>query len=143
MKVTKEFSFEMSHMLEGYDGHCSQIHGHSYRLFVTVEGEPLAVPGDPKEGMVMDFGELKRIVNTLVVERFDHALMIRSTAATAGLRAALKEHLERIVEVDYRPTCENMTTAIAALIAAALPAQVTLCGVRLYETATSYAEIGR
>ena len=140
IRITKEFSFEMSHLLEGYDGMCSQIHGHSYRLFVTVGGEPLNAPDDPKEGMVMDFGELKRIVNRLVVERFDHSLMIRRTAATEGLRTALKGHLERIVEVDYRPTCENMVAAIATEIAAELPPQVRLCGVCLYETATSYAE---
>jgi len=140
IRITKEFSFEMSHILEGYDGLCSQIHGHSYRLLVTVEGEPLAAPGDPKEGMVMDFGELKRIVGRQVVERYDHSLVIRRTPATAALVDALCSHLERVIEVDYRPTCENMAAAMAAAIAAALPPRVRLHSLRLYETASSYAE---
>ena len=62
IRVTKEFSFEMAHMLEGYDGPCSEIHGHSYRLFVTVAGTPCSDPQNPKYGMVIDFGVLKRIV---------------------------------------------------------------------------------
>ena len=140
IRITKEFSFEAAHLLEGYEGLCSQIHGHSYRLQVTVGGEPLAAAGDTAEGMVIDFGELKRIVAAAVVDRFDHALVIHRTPATEGLRTALRRHLDRIVETDYRPTCENMAPAMAHEIAAALPAHVHLCGVRLYETATSWAE---
>lgn len=67
VRLTKEFSFEMAHVLEGYDGLCSQIHGHSYRLFVTVRGVPSADPADPKLGMVMDFGLLKQIINNIIV----------------------------------------------------------------------------
>ena len=68
IRLTKEFSFEAAHSLEGYDGACSQIHGHSYRLYVTIEGIPANREGDPKDGMVMDFGVLKQIVNCEVVE---------------------------------------------------------------------------
>ena len=60
IRLTKEFSFEAAHALEGYDGACREIHGHSYRLFVTVKGEPSTDEYDPKQGMVMDFGLLKR-----------------------------------------------------------------------------------
>ena len=69
IRLTKEFSFEMAHSLSGYDGACREIHGHSYKLFVTVQGEPNADPNNPKYGMVMDFGELKRIVGRLIVDR--------------------------------------------------------------------------
>ena len=58
IRVTKEFSFEMAHVLEGYDGPCREIHGHSYRLFVTVAGTPCDDPANPKYGMVIDFGIL-------------------------------------------------------------------------------------
>ena len=67
IRLTKEFSFEAAHALDGYDGPCREIHGHSYRLFVTVKGCPAAGEGDPKCGMVMDFGVLKRIVNEEIV----------------------------------------------------------------------------
>ena len=69
IRLTKEFSFEMAHTLAGYDGPCREIHGHSYRLFVTVRGVPVRDPQSPKYGMVMDFGDLKHIVGRLIVER--------------------------------------------------------------------------
>ena len=79
IRLTREFSFEAAHALEGYDGKCREIHGHSYRLFVTVIGEPITDENSPKLGMVMDFGELKRIVNGEIVDRLDHAFIMRRT----------------------------------------------------------------
>ncbi len=140
IRLTKEFSFEMSHALEGYDGACRHIHGHSYRMFVTVEGAPCADPDDPKYGMVMDFGDLKRIVNKSVVERFDHCLVLRLTDHNRELFTAIREYFKKVELVDYQPTCENMIGRFAAAIAAQLPQGVALCHIRLHETATSYAE---
>ena len=76
IRLTKEFNFEMSHVLHAYDGLCSNIHGHSYRLFVSVLGEPLNQKDNPKDGMVMDFGILKEIVFKEIVQRLDHALVV-------------------------------------------------------------------
>lgn len=140
IRLTKEFSFEAAHALDGYDGPCREIHGHSYRLFVTVKGRPSTAEGDPKCGMVMDFGVLKRIVGDEIVDRFDHALVLRATAANASLREMLGTRFDNIVEVDYQPTCENMLDDFARRIAARLPEGVALHGLRLHETATSYAE---
>ena len=139
IRLTKEFSFEAAHALGGYDGPCREIHGHSYRLFVTVKGSPSCVADDPKQGMVLDFGVLKKIVNEEVVSRFDHALVLRSTADEA-LRRLLAEQFDNLITVDYQPTCENMLEDFAARIAARLPEGVTLHALRLHETATSYAE---
>ena len=55
----------MAHVLEGYDGLCANMHGHSYILSVTVIGKPIEQTGNPKLGMVMDFGDLKKIVKKL------------------------------------------------------------------------------
>ena len=84
IRLTREFTFEMAHALAGYDGPCSQIHGHSYRLFVTVRGVPSTDPADPKLGMVMDFGVLKEVVNRLVISRYDHALVLRATGSNGA-----------------------------------------------------------
>ena len=119
IRLTKEFSFEAAHALDGYDGPCREIHGHSYRLFVTVKGRPEAGDRDPKCGMVMDFGVLKRIVNEEVVSRFDHALVLRASRRNAPLRAQLAERFANIVAVDYQPTCENMLGDFAGRIGAA------------------------
>lgn len=140
IRLTKEFSFEAAHALDGYDGPCREIHGHSYRLFVTVKGCPSACDDDPKCGMVMDFGVLKRIVADEIVSRLDHAFVLRRGAANDALCAALEGRFSNIVRVDYQPTCENMLEDFARRIAARLPQGVALHALRLHETATSYAE---
>ena len=140
IRLTKEFTFEAAHALEGYDGPCREIHGHSYRLHVTVKGEPLPDSAGPKAGMVMDFGVLKQIVHDEIIGRLDHALVLQRTAATESLRATLAAHFGNVIEVDYRPTCEHMLADFAARIAPRLPEGVVLHALRLYETATSYAE---
>ena len=140
IRLTKEFSFEAAHALEGYDGPCREIHGHSYRFFVTVKGTPVADPADPKCGMVMDFGVLKRIVNDEIVSRFDHALVLKASEGGEELYRVLSARFGNIIRVDYQPTCENMLTDFAARIAARLPEGVRLHALRLHETATSFAE---
>ncbi len=140
IRLTKEFSFEAAHALEGYDGACREIHGHSYRLFVTVKGRPCADESHPKCGMVMDFGDLKRIVGEEVVSRLDHAFVLRRSPANEALARLLGERFHRLVEVDYQPTCENMLADFAARIARRLPDGVELHALRLHETATSFAE---
>lgn len=139
IRLTKEFSFEAAHALGGYDGPCREIHGHSYRLFVTIKGEPSTDPLNPKQGMVMDFGVLKKIVSEEIVSRFDHALVLRSTA-DEELRRVLAAQFDNLIEVEYQPTCENMLDDFARRITSRLPEGVTLHSLRLHETASSYAE---
>lgn len=139
IRLTKEFSFEAAHALGGYDGPCREIHGHSYRLFVTIKGTPSTDPMNPKQGMVMDFGVLKKIVNEEIISRFDHALVLRSTA-DEGLRRVLAEQFDNVVTVEYQPTCENMLDDFAHRLMKRLPEGVTLHSLRLHETASSYAE---
>ena len=76
IRVTKEFAFEMAHVLWNYDGPCRNVHGHSYRLFVTLSGTPVNDPENPKNGMVIDFTDLKRIVKKEIVNVFDHAVVV-------------------------------------------------------------------
>lgn len=138
IRLTKEFSFEMAHVLEGYDGPCRNVHGHSYKLEVTVIGHPISDSTNPKYGMVMDFGQLKSIVNRQIVSRFDHVLLVKSNSTL--LNFAEKLALGKLEVVDYQPTCENLLIHFAKLISAELPAEVTLHHLKLHETATSYAE---
>jgi 6-pyruvoyltetrahydropterin/6-carboxytetrahydropterin synthase len=137
VRITKEFSFEMAHQLEGYDGQCSNIHGHSYRLFVTVIGTPASDSSSPKYGMVMDFTDLKRIVGEHIVSKLEHALMLRQGCKIAE---ALKNIYTKIVCVAYQPTCENMVIHMAQILSKQLPQSVQLHSVKLHETQTSFAE---
>ena len=140
IRLTKEFSFESAHALDGYDGLCREIHGHSYRLFVTVKGEPSRDESNPKLGMVMDFGDLKRIVNGEIVERLDHSFVLRDSEQNVELREMLGAKFNKVVLVDYQPTCENMLSDFATRLRAALPEGIELHSLRLHETASSYAE---
>jgi 6-pyruvoyltetrahydropterin/6-carboxytetrahydropterin synthase len=140
MLLTKEFRLEMAHALVGYDGPCSQIHGHSYLLEVTVEGPETQSEG-AKMGMVVDFKEVKRAVEESVVAEFDHSFTIRRTAATEELIATLACYFTRINAVEWQPTSENLLEHFAALITAHLPEGVRLHSLRLHETATSCAEL--
>jgi len=139
IRVTKQFSFEMSHALLNYDGLCRNIHGHSYKLQVTVLGEPMLQPGDPKDGMVIDFSVLKKIIKEQLIEPLDHSLMINNLAAHEKL-VDLGELYERHHMVNFQPTSENLVTYIAQKLKDLLPKPLELCCVRLYETSSSYAE---
>ncbi|MBR5198113.1 MAG: 6-carboxytetrahydropterin synthase [Alistipes sp.] len=140
IRLTKEFTFEAAHSLEGYDGLCREIHGHSYRLFVTVKGEPESNEASPKLGMVMDFGILKRIVNEQIVERLDHSFIMRRTPEAEEVVDVLSYRFSKVVMTDYQPTCENMLADFAERLLGALPEDIELYSLRLHETATSYAE---
>lgn len=135
LRLTKEFAFEMAHALTGYDGKCSNLHGHNYRLFVTVEGEPIADPNSAQKGMVVDFGELKRIVEQTIVEPFDHALVI---SADSPFNTGLPT---KTMVVDFQPTSENLLMHFAQLLEGKLPANAKLYSMKLYETETSCAEL--
>ncbi|MDI3526205.1 MAG: 6-pyruvoyltetrahydropterin/6-carboxytetrahydropterin synthase [Tenuifilum sp.] len=138
IRLTKEFRFEMAHALEGYDGLCKHMHGHSYILTVTIIGEPINTPGHPKHGMVMDFGELKRIVNPLIVDRFDHAVAVMANTPTH--KKLIEVGFNRIEALPFQPTCENLIYYFAEIISSKLPDSVKLHHLKLNETATSYAE---
>lgn len=139
IRLTKIFSFEMAHALLGYDGACRNIHGHSYQLHVTVIGKPLQKPGHPKDGMVADFKDLKKWVKERVIEDYDHALVLNDKTPDVVIRA-LKGVYEKIILKPYQPTCENMLVEMVETLGDGLPEGVRLFSLKLYETATSYAE---
>lgn len=139
VRVSKRFSFDMAHALYGYDGPCKNIHGHTYHLSVTLLGQPIQNSDDVKLGMVIDFSDLKRIVNEQILNTYDHALVINKEAPYSKNDLLFKE-FEKVILVDYQPTCENLLLHYVQLIQAALPTVYTLVSVRLEETPTSYAE---
>ena len=139
IKITKQFSFEMAHALRNYDGLCRNIHGHSYKMDITLAGQPLHDENSPKNGMVMDFGDLKRLVNEEIISLFDHALILNAKTDNQ-LIELLKQNFEKIVVVEFQPTTENLLNFIADKLKKRLPETVKLCRIRLRETDTSYAD---
>jgi 6-pyruvoyltetrahydropterin/6-carboxytetrahydropterin synthase len=139
IRVTKEFGFEMAHVLWNYDGPCRNVHGHSYRLYVTLTGIPFDDPDNPKNGMVIDFSDLKRIVKDEIISVFDHSVVV-SKRYEQEKRDMFLKLFGNTVLVDYQPTCENLVEDFAARLIPRLPQNVRLYSLKLYETATSYAE---
>jgi 6-pyruvoyltetrahydropterin/6-carboxytetrahydropterin synthase len=139
IRVTKEFSFEMAHALLNYDGPCRNVHGHSYRLFVTISGVPVDEPENPKVGMVIDFTDLKGIVKREIVNIFDHAVVVSNRFDKEKMEMFTKMFGNTVL-VDYQPTCENLVSDFAARIIRHLPRGIKLHSLKLYETATSFAE---
>ena len=139
IRITKTFRFEMAHALKGYDGLCKNIHGHTYELKVTIAGKPITDEQSPKLGMVMDFGDLKKIVKEEIVNHYDHALVLYDKMP-ASLIAELQNNFERIILKNYNPTSELMLLDFVGKIKARLPENVSLKHMFLRETTTSYAE---
>lgn len=138
IRVTKEFHFEMAHALHEHDGPCKHIHGHSYQLSVTVKGKVLDASGNPKNGMVVDFSEIKSIVHEQIISRLDHALLLKEDVLkNIPANDAL---FGRVIRFPYTPTCENMLVDFVARISSRLSENISLCSMKLRETPTSYAE---
>ena len=140
VRITKEFKFEAGHALFGHDGLCKNVHGHSYKLSVTLIGRPIEDKSNVKFGMVMDFSDLKKIVNELVVKPFDHATILNINSPHLELANNMEQWGHKIVRVSYQPTSENMVIDFAEKIGAALPSHLKLHHLILRETETCYAE---
>ncbi|TGD58392.1 6-pyruvoyl trahydropterin synthase family protein [Flavobacterium humi] len=140
IRITKQFNFETGHALYGYDGKCKNVHGHSYKLSVTVIGSPITDRDNVKYGMVIDFSDLKKIVKEDIVDIFDHATVFNATTPHIELANELKTRGHHVILVDYQPTSENMVIDFAAKIKRRLPDSIKLHSLRLQETETSFAE---
>jgi 6-pyruvoyltetrahydropterin/6-carboxytetrahydropterin synthase len=142
VRVSKQFTIDMAHALHGYDGPCKNIHGHTYHLTVTIRGRIIEDAEDVKLGMVLDFTDLKRIVNELIVSRYDHALVLNGNALEhITLKQKAEKEFGSIILLDKQPTCENLLITFKDLL---LPhyhqEEMKLVYIKLQETPNSYAE---
>ncbi|RXG18016.1 6-pyruvoyltetrahydropterin/6-carboxytetrahydropterin synthase [Leeuwenhoekiella aestuarii] len=140
IRITKQFSFETGHALYGYDGKCRNVHGHSYKLSVTVIGTPISDTQNVKFGMVIDFGDLKKIVKGEIVDVFDHATVFNKNTPHVELAKELSDRGHNVLLVDYQPTSEMMVIDFAEKIQKHLPQNIKLFSLKLQETDSSFAE---
>lgn len=124
--VTKVFRFEACHHLPYYDGKCNNLHGHSYKLEVTVTGDITSDPHSPKRGMIVDFRDLKHMVTDSIIDKYDHS---------------------NLNDFFPNPTAEIMVESIGSQIMLVLHdyyiesgKKLDLVSVKLWETEDSYAE---
>tara|TARA_E500000331_G_C16789579_1_gene511696 strand:- start:99 stop:542 length:444 start_codon:yes stop_codon:yes gene_type:complete len=137
VRITKEFKFEMAHALHGYDGLCANIHGHSYRLWVTIRGDVKKENKHIKDGMVIDFMDLKSIIKPTIINKYDHSLVLNANSPHANLDLSA---FDKVYYLPYQPTSENLVSDFANSITSVLPENVELLKVVLSETVSSFAE---
>jgi 6-pyruvoyltetrahydropterin/6-carboxytetrahydropterin synthase len=135
LQVTKIFRFETAHAIHGYPGPCGHIHGHSYVLHVTVACCHPPTGYLPRSGFVMDFRELKELVNKSIIGEFDH----RTILSEEYLHGAFGPPFEKLAVWKMEPTAENMLLYIRDILRNKLPPNIRLRRLKLYETCDSYA----
>ncbi len=141
IKLTKAFSLDIRHALYKYDGEPKDTYGPSVQLQITVSGYPLVEPNHPKDGMVVDFIDLKNTIKEIIITPFNHAVILNEKSHS-GLKAHLKGIHEKIIEVPFQPTCENILLYFVELLQDTFKEMpnVELARLRLYETVSSYVE---
>ena len=137
ISITKIFRFETAHAIHRYQGSCKNIHGHSYELHVTVRANQLIEGYVAGLGIILDFKELKEIVQSQVVKTLDHKLLLSKTYLAVNKNEFAKDEL---VIFDVEPTAENILIFARHQIINALPDYVQLHSLKLWETGDSYAE---
>lgn len=126
-------SFDSAHFLSGYEGKCQNIHGHRWKVEVKVQSEILHDSGQLK-GMVVDFGDIKKELK-LLVDQYDHALIIESNTMRKKTLSCLKEDGFNVIEVDFRPTAESFSYHFYQI----LSQKFNVRSVTVYETPTNKA----
>lgn len=148
VNVTKEITFDCAHMLSGHESLCKNLHGHTYKVQITVSGT-LITEGSSK-GMVIDFKHLKRAIQEIIVNQFDHATIISAPGyrneAEEELLKWLQKHNMRHFIMPTRTTAENMAGYFESAIINHLTEELGLDNIdfvtaRVYETPTSFAEV--
>ena len=136
IEIAKEFHWEMGHRLPFHEGGCRNVHGHSYRMRVSVSG---TLDGN---GMVVDYFDLRRILDP-VIDRIDHAFLCESSDAV--MLAFLEENNLKRVVVDFPSTAENIALWLLGQVAEELQGYENIAeiAVRLHETDNTYAEAKR
>ena len=135
-QVSKEFGWDMAHMLSGHKGLCQNVHGHTYKLVVLLEEEYGLISEGSSEGMVIDFKDLKSIVNNKVCDIFDHSFVanIHSTEENE-IGKFLVSKGKKVVWFEGRSTAENMAKWIYEQLSSVLP----VIEIHLWETPTNCA----
>lgn len=139
IRVTKKIYFEMAHALYNYNGLCRNIHGHSYKLHVTVMGTPLQSDNNSSDGMVIDFSNFKKIITQHIVDVYDHSLMLNKKEDSKIFNNKF-EFTQRLHVTDFQPTCENIIIHFVEILKKHLPSEISLYSIKLHETENSFAE---
>lgn len=133
VNVTKTVRFDAAHVLTNHQGLCKNLHGHTYRVDVSV-----AQGADDDSDMVIDFKDLKGIANEIICDRFDHAFIYNTeSAGEREIAAVVEKNGMRTVAIPFRSTAENLARMFYNDLKGRIPG---LVAVKVWETADSCAE---
>jgi 6-pyruvoyltetrahydropterin/6-carboxytetrahydropterin synthase len=147
LQVTKEFSWAMAHMLTNHDGLCKNLHGHTYKMSVTVQRrfeDHVVVKTGSSQDMVVDFKDLKEIVENEIVSPLDHSFVYwtKGGALELEIANACMRHKAKVKAFEFRPTAELMAANFFEVLEAQfLEVGLVLICVKVWETPTAYAEV--
>lgn len=142
VEITRKVEFDAAHRLESHTSKCRNVHGHRYVLEVTLRGEPTAEQGNPADGMVFDFGDVKSILNEHLVDEWDHALIVCEHDELMCRVLDMLPDDHRSVVIPLPPTVENMARVAFIRLAPALTTSaMKLQRLRLYETPNCWADV--
>ena len=143
MRITRKLEFDAGHRIPDHASQCRHLHGHRYTLEITLSGGIIKADGDPANGMVMDFADVKAIAQTHVVGQWDHAFLVyRGDKAVVDFLASMPDH--KTVVLGVIPTAENLAETAFQLLDPryrdVYGNQLRLERVRLYETPNCWAD---
>jgi 6-pyruvoyltetrahydropterin/6-carboxytetrahydropterin synthase len=146
ISITRRLEFDAGHRIPHHDGQCRHLHGHRYAIELTVSGDVLEMPGAADDGMVLDFGDIKRLANEHLVSLWDHAFLVaKEDQAVVAFLASMPNH--KTVILDRVPTVENLAHAafviLEPIFAEAFHGRLRLSSIRLYETPNCWADISQ
>ncbi len=149
IKITKEFTWCMAHMLANHDGKCRNIHGHTYKMQVEIarkEGGLINAPGKTDHGMVLEFNDVKKVINEIIVDKLDHAFLYWTDSTDPmehEIAVILKKYNRKLVEINYRPTAEEMALSFKREIDEHIERfGVYVSSLIVWESPTSFAKVG-
>jgi 6-pyruvoyltetrahydropterin/6-carboxytetrahydropterin synthase len=133
--VEKEVQFDAGHRVPNHASKCANPHGHRYRVLVGVRGDLIdPTSSNPEAGMVIDFGEIKKILEVYVHDVYDHGFIVQDTDVTLG--TFLSGEGYKVIVVDFPPTAEELAQRIYNQLVWVLSG---LAYVKVWETPTSCA----
>jgi 6-pyruvoyltetrahydropterin/6-carboxytetrahydropterin synthase len=143
MRITRRLEFDAGHRIPNHASRCRHLHGHRYALEVTLAGEIVSTSGDPEQGMLIDFSDVKAIARDVIVDRWDHAFLAwREDRSVLDFLATLPEH--RTIVFDAPPTAEHLAETAFKILESAYDARygqrLCLQSVRVYETPSCWAD---
>jgi 6-pyruvoyltetrahydropterin/6-carboxytetrahydropterin synthase len=144
ISITRRLEFDSGHRIPNHGGQCKHLHGHRYAIEVTLTGEVADHPGKADDGMVLDFGDIKRLTNQHLVELWDHAFLVaKEDESLVAFLATLPNH--KTVVMEHVPTVENLANAAYAILQPifnqAFGGRLKLSSLRLYETPNCWADV--